>query len=390
MHEDLETSVQLLRESERNFRAFIENSPVAIVVVIDMRIIYANKKATEKSEYPKAELEGLSFADLIAPSDLEMAYDKWRRRETNTNPDRTFEISIVTRTGKVILLSLFYTDVIWEGKPAYIYLLNDITEKRKAELELKKQERLLEQIVAERTRELMEAKEKAEKADRLKTEFLANISHELRTPMHAILSYSRYGYEKFDRKSGQQLKEFFRNIFTNGNRLMGLLNDLLDLSQLQANRTNYHMQRWNFRGLLEELRSEFAMAASEKNLSWRIGDLEDAELVFDADKIKQVLSNLLSNALKFSADCSTIDIDVKHADDELLVTIRDQGVSIPPQELESVFDPFVQSSATRTGAGGTGLGLAICRKIIEDHGGRIWAEHDPDGATFKFTLKKRR
>lgn len=381
-------TIESLQASERNYRALIDQSPVSIVVARnDMKIIYANTLALEKSQYSKKEILQLSIGDLIAPFDLERALSKWKRRDSDTNPERTFEMSILNKSGQIMISRIFYTDVVWEGTPAYLYFINDITKSRQAEEALRESKEKFRTKVEERTRELLIAKEKAEEADQLKSEFLANISHELRTPLHSILSYSRFGYENVDRKDNEKLKSFFKNIFTSGDRLMKLLNDLLDLSKLQANKMEYSIQRWSIRNLFEDMITEYSIMANDKNLTWQMQEIDDVELLFDIDKIKQVVSNLFSNAIKYANRDTVIEIEFSESPDSFQVTIRNSGPPIPESELIHIFDPFIQSSATKTGAGGTGLGLPICRKIIEDHGGKIWAEKNPNGATIIFYLK---
>lgn len=260
----------------------------------------------------------------------------------------------------------------------------------------KKAERVLEQarhvennyekIIEERTRELRLAKESAERANRVKSEFLANISHELRTPLHAVLSYSEFGIRKFDSKSREDLIEYFRKIRVSGIRLLDLIDNLVDLSLLEASQLEYSMQNWKLAPLFSEISGNYSAMLEKKSLSLAYPEVDETEAFFDRNRIFQTLSNLMDNAVRFADEGSVIKVDFEQGDDKVLVTIEDSGVPIPDDELETVFESFTQSSRTKCNAGGTGLGLAICKRIIEDHGGRIWAEKNPKGATFKFSL----
>jgi signal transduction histidine kinase len=167
-----------------------------------------------------------------------------------------------------------------------------------------------------------------------------------------------------------------------------LIDNLLDLSQLQAGKMKYLKDNWSIKSVLNDMKSEFSILGEEKNLSWQIEDIEETTISFDIDKIKQVIANLFSNSIRYSTENSVIEVSFEDTSDNRTVIIKNEGVPIPTDELESIFQPFIQSSKTKTGAGGTGLGLPICRKIIEDHGGKIWAEDNPNGATFKFQLPK--
>lgn len=237
-----------------------------------------------------------------------------------------------------------------------------------------------------------EARREAEKANQLKSEFLANMSHELRTPLNSILGFSRAGLRRIDKWSNEEHAENLELIQDGGERLLSLLNNLLDLSKLEAGATSYEMREHNLHRVISELMVQLRSLFEEKNLSLEIAESNFEPIaVFDKEKIEQVVINLVSNAIKFSPEGTTIHIEYDRKEERdgifLFCAIKDEGVGIPEDELEDVFNKFTQSSKTKTGAGGTGLGLAICKEIIEQHHGYIWVENNSDGgATFIFKL----
>jgi signal transduction histidine kinase len=161
-----------------------------------------------------------------------------------------------------------------------------------------------------------------------------------------------------------------------------LLNDLLDLAKLESGKITFKFRPANLSSLIDISRGECESLALEHNLTIRCEHLEaNKKIVLDADKITQVLRNLLNNAIKFSAEGGTIDVISSKKADSIIVSVRDQGAGIPENELESIFGKFVQSSKNKASSGGTGLGLPICREIIAAHKGRIWAENNPDKGT---------
>ena len=262
--------------------------------------------------------------------------------------------------------------------------------------ELKSNQDTLEERVIQKTAESIAAKEAAEKANEAKSEFLANMSHELRTPMHAILSYAQLGISRFEGSEDKNNKLFtyFNNIEVSGERLLGLLDNLLDLSKFETGMMELHIEEFDLIPVVESISANVTALLNDKNLKFNLEKVtRETRLNADKDKITQVILSLVSNAVKFSNNDETITVSIDSANlkneknmPAILVSVMDRGVDIPADELTTVFNKFVQSSRTKTKAGGTGLGLAIAKEIIDQHEGEIWVESSPEKGT-KFCFK---
>jgi len=263
--------------------------------------------------------------------------------------------------------------------------------------DLYKKEEKLKKLNAE----LMMSQREANESNILKSEFLANISHELRTPMHAITGFVELGIMCMDDWGNEEQLENLNEIKESSLRLLILINDLLDLSKMEANAIDFHMAEHSLEMTINESIRNLRSLIDDKKLNIAVQvnpDLSRSE--YDSSKISQVIINFISNAIKFSDEGKGIIIRVEESSmnigrritdkdhvPAITLSVIDQGIGIPESELDSVFNKFIQSSKTKTGAGGTGLGLAICKEIIEGHAGLIWAENMPKGgAKMSFTI----
>ena len=239
--------------------------------------------------------------------------------------------------------------------------------------------------------ELQRLNEQLQQASKAKSDFLANMSHELRTPMNAILGFVEMVLDEIYGDVPAHLKEPLTDIQTNGKHLLRLINDVLDLSKIEAGRMELVLGEYSVQEVVETVRASLQSLALEKGLGFVAAAQEDIPLAFgDGRRITQCLTNLVGNALKFSKG-GRVAVWVEQQGENLLYRVSDTGIGIPKNELENIFNEFqqVDMAMTREFAG-TGLGLNITKKFVEMHGGRIWVESElGKGSTFFFSIPLR-
>jgi len=231
-----------------------------------------------------------------------------------------------------------------------------------------------------------------EAASRHKSEFLANMSHELRTPLNAIIGFSEVLLERMFGELNPKQEEYLQDIMTSGRHLLSLINDILDLSKVEAGRMELEPSAFDLPAALEGCLTLVRERATRHGITLGLTvDERLGQIVADERKVRQVVLNLLSNAVKFTPEGGRVAVGAARADGSVEVSVSDTGIGIAQDEQEAIFEEFRQAGSDYTRKReGTGLGLALSRKFVELHGGRIWVKSEVGkGSTFTFTLPER-
>ena len=359
-----------------------EVSPIPMVVKDTAgRFVRVNKAWTDLTGLSTERVIGANLGRLYPPQ-LAAPHEVQEQMAIISGQPVNYEEQLLDSDGlprDVMIRVMPFTDAGGQVT-GVISCLTDVTEFREA---------------AQRT---LEAKNAAEHANSTKSEFLANISHELRTPLQSILGFSELGGSRS--RTDQRLHSMFGDIHGAGQRMLTLVNNLLDLTRLESTVGEIHLAPMALAPAMRSVVQELRQMALARKLAL-VAPLVDAEreaapgtglaglwAMADAFRLQQVLRNVLANAIRFAPAGSDIAVTWGHDGlGGLFVRVRDHGPGIPVGELEAVFESFVQSSRTKDGSGGTGLGLAICRKIMAAHHGHISARNLPEGgAVFEFSL----
>jgi signal transduction histidine kinase len=241
-------------------------------------------------------------------------------------------------------------------------------------------------------REIEEKSRQLEVASQHKSEFLANMSHELRTPLNAIIGFSEVLTDRMFGELNEKQEEYSKDIHASGQHLLSLINDILDLSKIEAGRMELELTDFHLPTALDSALTLVRERAGRRSIALHTSiDTQLGQIQADERKIRQVVLNLLSNAIKFTPEGGRIEVQAAPKDGFVEVSVSDTGVGIAPEDQEAVFEEFRQVGTADKKVEGTGLGLTLCRKFVELHGGKIWVTSQVGaGSTFAFTIPVRR
>jgi PAS domain S-box-containing protein len=375
-----------LRTSEEKYRTLVENANEAIVVAQDGMLKFVNRMAGEITGYSEQELTSKPFPEFIHPEDRDMVVSRHLSRFKGDVSQSRYSFRLTTKNGSIRWVEIDVVLIDWNGKPATLNFLSDITERKRAEQELQQANQDLKVAI----KQSKESADLARKANAAKSEFLASMSHEIRTPLNGIIGMTGL---LLDTDLNAEQREYAEIIRISGEILLSLINNILDLSKIEARKLELEILDFDLRSTLKDTTDLLSIEAHEKGLELvcMVEPEVPSLLRGDSGRLRQILVNLGGNAVKFTAQGKIVIRASLECEDERNATIHfsvsDTGIGIPADRKDILFTPFtqVEDSTTRK-YGGTGLGLAISKQLAELMGGRIGAEsQEGKGSTFWFT-----
>jgi PAS domain S-box-containing protein len=370
---ELITAKEKAEENEKRYRLLFEFNPMPMSIfdIETLRFLSVNNAFVYKYGYTIEEFSTMTILDIRPDSEIE------RLKQTVGKPDKgVTNLGVYLhkkKNGEIMQVEIIRHELDFNNRRAKLVLVNDVTDKIKAENDL-----------LQINTELTLAKEKAEESDLLKTSFLANMSHEIRTPMNSIMGFASLLPEE---ESKELIANYANIIVQNSEQLVHIIDDIVLYSRLQTGLLSFQPQSFNALKLLFDVKQSFNLPEFRHEVELKIDNDEVLNLNSDYDKLRQIFTNLVSNAFKYT-NKGIITIGFIKNTSEIVFYVKDSGIGIPSNELEKVFGRFFRgSNVNKGGIGGTGLGLSIVQELIQLLGGRIWVESEEGiGSVFNFTI----
>ncbi len=358
-------------EYDNKYVKLIEDVSDGIVIIQDHLIKHFNNTIVKITGYKKEDALGKNFMEFVSPAYKELVIQNHRDRLEGKPVPTIYEIDIISSQGTDISMEISTYMTEFAARPAVLIILRDISKRKEVE------------------KNLIDAKMMAESANRAKSDFLATMSHELRTPLNSIIGFSDLMIGGSVGEMTEKQNRFMGNISSSGKHLLSLINNVLDLSKIEALKMDLDYENFNVCHIIDEVKQLISPLADKKGLKIEFYRDELIEHIYaDRLRFKQILFNLASNAIKFTPRGGKIIISTKLLANMVQFSVEDTGIGIAEEDKSKLFQPFVQlDSATNRFYEGTGLGLSLVKRFVELHQGRIWFESEiGKGTSFTFEL----
>jgi PAS domain S-box-containing protein len=352
------------KQSEELLKTVSHNSPFGIYILRDDKLQYTNPQFQKFTGYSEKELLNRELLSLVAVEDSDVVKSSILSTLKEERP-YPCEYRIISKAGLTKWVMQTVSAIGYQGREAILGNLMDITERK-----------YLERKVIE-----------YEELSKMKSDLLATVSHELRTPLATIKGYATMIIDYFTKLGSEEKKDYLKSIDNSTDRLAKLVDNLLDSSRMEAGLLKLEKTSTSISKLLQQAVAEANVRVNHHYIVMRL-EKRLPRVNIDAKRIRQVLDNLLDNAVKYAPNGTEVLVSARLVRQEIVISVTDQGPGIPAGELTNVFDRMYRIEQRLTpGVAGIGLGLSICQRLIEAHGGRIWVESEMGkGSTFHFTL----
>ena len=356
-----------LLESEIRYSTIVEGGNDCIIIVKDLKIVFANKKSTDLSGYTIEELQGLNLLKVVGKKHILMAVDRYRRRMAGKDVPSTYEIEIFHKDGYTIPVEISSARIEYRGGPADVIFMRDITDRKLAEDKLK------------------ETLDDLGRSNRDLEQFAYVASHDLQEPLRMVGSYVQLLSRRYRGKLDSDADEFIDYAVDGAKRMQGMINDLLTYSRVGTKGKPFEPTDCEI--ILDQALTNLSMAISESSAVVTHDPMPT--VMADNTQLVQLFQNLIGNAIKYSGkETPNIHIFAEKKLDNWVFSVKDNGIGIDPKYWEYVFNLFKRLFDKEYS--GTGIGLAVCKRIVERHGGRIGVDSEPEkGSTFYFTIPVR-
>lgn len=358
-----------LRQSEERYHLLFDSNPHPVWVydLKTLAILDVNPSAVRNYGYSREQFLSLTIKDLRSPEEVPALLESVTKAPPGTEIAGVWKHH--KKDGTLIDVEITSRPLVYDGRDSRLVVATDVSVRKQVE------------------KALMQAKEQAERTSQFKDQFLSTMSHELRTPLNAVLGFSDLLMDERYGPLNEKQRRYINHIHTGGKHLLALISDILDLSKIEAGRMELAMENLSVQNTFAEVLSVMQPLADEKSHGLTTSCEAGLAVRADATRLKQILMNLLGNAIKFTANAGRIELTARREGSNITVEVRDNGPGIRPEEQQRIFEAFYRLRESGKKTEGTGLGLAITQRLVELHGGELGLKSEPgQGSCFHFSL----
>jgi two-component system, sensor histidine kinase and response regulator len=361
---------QALKESEEKYKSLIETANIGIGLSKGGKSLYSNPALQEILGYDENEIIINPFVDFFHPDDKPLVIERMKKRSMGELINNSFQARVIRKNGDIRFVEVVTSTFKINNEQYNQAIITDITEKKLAEQALKESETKLLQLNTDKDR------------------FISILGHDLKSPFNNLLGLSEILTEDIRKLDIVEIEDIANNINKSARSTYNLLEDILLWARAQQGKIPFNPQNLSFKDICMNILETLIPNAKAKNIVINYSSADHLNVFADNDMLKTVLRNLVTNAIKFTNNGGTIRIRAEQTDSKTKISVSDNGIGIPPENLTKLFD--ISEVITTKGTAketGTGLGLLLCKEFVEKHGGKIWVESKyGKGSDFKFTM----
>jgi PAS domain S-box-containing protein len=376
-----------LKESNDKYSTLVESATDGVIIIQNDKLQFCNDAMSTITGYTTNELIGMNFIDLIPDQNKELLYQRYIKRMQGEKVIPHYESQIIRKNNEIKNIEISANIITFQGKPADMAIIHDITKRKQNELELKKAHHQLQELNNELEKKVEERTLEIKRILQLKDDFINQLGHDLKSPLNPLINLLPLFEEK---ETDPKYKEMMNVLLRNTEYMKNLVTKTIELAKLNSPNTAFNIEQIDLSKTINFVLENNKILFKENNIQIQNNLTSNIFLYADRLRIQELFTNLFNNSVKYTKESGTITIDAFDNENMITISIRDTGLGMTKEQLTKIFNEFYKADASRHDFDSSGLGLPICKRIVERHGGKIWVNSEGlgKGTTFYFSLPR--